>query len=216
MWVAYPAADAAEQAAMMACIINEYSAEVRYMDDEVGRLWTQFETDGLLDDTLVVFFSDHGEQFDEHGRFQHTWSLYREENAAVAAFWAKNIQPMTWSGPTIHQDLAPTILDALEVPLGSHTGVIVGTAPADRALVTFNAMLDWGGTLMAAEKDGQKLIYWWNGGKKYFDLSIDPTEVTDLYDPADPSVLALWTVLDAKIDEARAFWPDLVPTDAEP
>jgi hypothetical protein len=165
---------------------------------------------------MVVFFSDHGEQFDEHGRFQHTWSLYREENAAVAAFWAKNIQPMAWTRPTIHQDLTPTILDALKVAPGDHTGLVVGTAPDDRALVTFNAMQDWGGTMIAVEKDDQKLMYWWAGGKRYFDLSIDPSEATDLYDPTDPAVLALWDVLDAKIGEARTFWPDLVPADADP
>jgi arylsulfatase A-like enzyme len=216
MWAEYPDASPAVQEQMMACIVNEYSAEIRFLDDQVGRLWDEFDKRRLLDDTLVVFYADHGEQFNEHGRFQHTWSLYSEENASVAAFWAVGIAPKLWSEPTIHQDLAPTILDALGVPGGQFSGVVAGRASPDRPLITFNSMNGWGGTVMAVVQNDKKLMYWWAGGKRYYDLSLDSAEQVDVYDAADPTVLALWDVMRPAIDKATESWPELVPVDPVP
>jgi hypothetical protein len=49
-----------------------YDASVRQMDGAVERLFAGLERLGLADDTTVVFTSDHGEEFLEHGRFVHT------------------------------------------------------------------------------------------------------------------------------------------------
>jgi arylsulfatase A-like enzyme len=50
---------------------------VRYTDDELGRLFEGLERSGLLDKSVVVVLSDHGEEFHEHGRWQHE-QLYEE------------------------------------------------------------------------------------------------------------------------------------------
>jgi arylsulfatase A-like enzyme len=216
IYVDYPAADDKQQELIRACMENEYAAEIRYVDDELARLWSGFDKRGLLNDTLVVFYSDHGEQFDEHGRFQHLWALYAEENAAIAAFWGRDIQPLQWSEPTIHQDLTPTILGALGVPLRDHTGVTLGHAPADRVLVTFNAVYEWGEISVAAIQNDHKLMYWWTGAKRYFDLSTDPGEQVNLYDAKDPQLLALWDTLAEEIQRTSENWPGLDPVDAQP
>ncbi|MCP4810854.1 MAG: sulfatase-like hydrolase/transferase, partial [Proteobacteria bacterium] len=44
-----------------------YSADVRYLDDQLGILMAGLEKLGVLDDAYVLVFSDHGEQFMEHG-----------------------------------------------------------------------------------------------------------------------------------------------------
>jgi arylsulfatase A-like enzyme len=46
------------------------------MDDQLGRLLTEMESRGALQNTLVIITSDHGEQFGEHGLMMHTNSLY--------------------------------------------------------------------------------------------------------------------------------------------
>jgi arylsulfatase A-like enzyme len=216
IYVDYPAAGDKEQELIRACMENEYAAEVRYVDDELARLWSGFDKRGLLNDALVVFYSDHGEQFDEHGRFQHLWALYVEENAAVAAFWAKNIQSLEWMEPTIHQDLTPTILEALNVPLRDHTGMTLGHAPADRVLVTFNAVYDWGVPSIAAIQNDHKLMYWWSGAKRYFDVATDPAEQANLYDAKDPQLLALWDALGLAVQSTNKNWPGLDPVDPQP
>ncbi len=56
-----------------------YDAEVRYLDDQLGRLFVTLIRRGLDRNTVVVFLSDHGEQFREHGGLLHGYSLYQEE-----------------------------------------------------------------------------------------------------------------------------------------
>jgi arylsulfatase len=55
-----------------------YDAEVRYVDDNIGRLITHLRELGIYDDALVVLTSDHGEEFWEHGNWEHGHSLYNE------------------------------------------------------------------------------------------------------------------------------------------
>jgi arylsulfatase A-like enzyme len=52
-----------------------YAGSVRYLDDWVARLLEQLEGAGLLDGTLVIVTSDHGENLGENGLLAHTASL---------------------------------------------------------------------------------------------------------------------------------------------
>ena len=55
-----------------------YWAEVRYIDHNLGRLLEALQRQGAYDDALLIFTSDHGEEFWEHARFGHGHSLYGE------------------------------------------------------------------------------------------------------------------------------------------
>jgi arylsulfatase A-like enzyme len=52
-----------------------YARSIRYMDDWLGRLLERLDTAGILDDTAVIFTSDHGENFGEGGLMAHAFSL---------------------------------------------------------------------------------------------------------------------------------------------
>lgn len=52
-----------------------YGRAIRLLDDWVGRLLDLLERHGVLDDTIVVVTSDHGENFGEGGRLGHMLSL---------------------------------------------------------------------------------------------------------------------------------------------
>lgn len=54
-----------------------YEGAIRSLDREIGRLVEELEARGLLDNTVVVITSDHGEHFGEHGLFEHGQSLYQ-------------------------------------------------------------------------------------------------------------------------------------------
>jgi arylsulfatase A-like enzyme len=56
--------------------IDAYDGTIAYMDNEIGKLLEQLSQLGILDDSIVVITSDHGEQFGEHGLFSHGNSLY--------------------------------------------------------------------------------------------------------------------------------------------
>lgn len=55
-----------------------YDAEVRWVDESVGRLLDHLAALDLYDRSLIVVLSDHGEEFWDHGGFEHGHSLYDE------------------------------------------------------------------------------------------------------------------------------------------
>lgn len=59
-----------------------YDAEVRYTDDVVGQVLDRLRALDLYDDSLIIFTSDHGEEFWDHGGWEHGHSVYDEVVAA--------------------------------------------------------------------------------------------------------------------------------------
>lgn len=55
-----------------------YEAEVRYVDENVGRLSETLKELNIYDDSLIIFTSDHGEEFWEHNGFEHGHTMYNE------------------------------------------------------------------------------------------------------------------------------------------
>ena len=55
-----------------------YGGEVRYVDESLGEFIAYLKESGLYDDSLIIFTSDHGEEFWEHGGVDHGHTLYDE------------------------------------------------------------------------------------------------------------------------------------------
>jgi arylsulfatase A-like enzyme len=182
-----------------------YEGEVLTLDSRMEENWGKLEDGGWLDDTLVVIWNDHGEQFWEHGQQTHAYNLYGEENDAFIWFWAKNIVPGTYTEPVASIDIVPTILDLFQIPMPSEvTGHPIGTAPADR--VRFQETLARTGGVQSAERDGWKLHYnWFTGSVKLFDRNNDPSEQIDLYTPLHPQVVELWAHLRPQVEEMASL-----------
>jgi arylsulfatase A-like enzyme len=58
---------------------DAYDNCLAYLDERLGALFEELRHRGLLDDTLVVIVSDHGEGLGEHELFDHGESLYSTE-----------------------------------------------------------------------------------------------------------------------------------------
>lgn len=63
---------------LRAKLVAQYDGEIRGWSREFGKLADGLRSRGLLDDTIVVVLSDHGEEFCEHGGWTHGHSLHRE------------------------------------------------------------------------------------------------------------------------------------------
>ena len=63
---------------VVADYVPEYDAAIRRADRYVGKLLDELEARGLRERTVIVFTSDHGEEFREHGSCFHLKTLYRE------------------------------------------------------------------------------------------------------------------------------------------
>ncbi len=90
-----------------------YERAVEYTDQQIGRLLDTLERFELLEDTVVILVSDHGEEFLEHGRWGHFENNLHDEILQVPLV----ISSPDMVGPTVISqqvsliDLMPTILD---------------------------------------------------------------------------------------------------------
>ncbi|HXE57982.1 MAG TPA: sulfatase [Gemmatimonadales bacterium] len=60
-------------------MVDEYDESLLYLDSQLERLFAELDRRGILDRTLVVVTSDHGESWGEHGLLYHGHSLYRNQ-----------------------------------------------------------------------------------------------------------------------------------------
>jgi arylsulfatase A-like enzyme len=56
---------------------RRYHDAIALMDEKVGRFWSAAKDGGLLDDTMLIVVSDHGEAFGDHGLYFHDASVYQ-------------------------------------------------------------------------------------------------------------------------------------------
>lgn len=100
--------------------LDWYDGSIRGADVEMKRLFEKLDELGLSDDTLVVFVSDHGEEFFEHGGGFHEDNVYGElVNVPLILRWPGGIPAGLTVPETVEVlDLAPTLLQLmrLEVP----------------------------------------------------------------------------------------------------
>ena len=194
---------------------RRYEGEVAWLDHVLAGYFADLGERGLLADTLVVVWSDHGEAFWEKGHQSHGWTLHRPENDGVAFFWSPQIVPGAWSGPTHATDLVPTILglQGLQVP-PSVSGVHVGLASPSRP--RFAATVARAGVHQSVRRGNKKLIYEWSGPTRVYDLAVDSREQLGVWDPDDPEHQELWELLSPEVAAllplVEGFAPPAPPT----
>lgn len=120
-----------------------YDGKARWLDKMLfgpDGLLEQMRSQGLMEHTLVVVLSDHGEAFAE-GSYDTGTPVYGHNSntrapnvATIAAFWAEDLAGGEWTGNTGHEDIAPTLLSLLDLPIpeGMTGHVLGGAGPEDR------------------------------------------------------------------------------------
>ncbi|HTE65486.1 MAG TPA: sulfatase, partial [Candidatus Binatia bacterium] len=95
-----------------------YDGAIRGLDAEMARLMERLRAWGLDRKTLVVFTSDHGEEFLEHGRTFHGQSTYGELSNVPLIFWRPGAIRAGTVVPEVVEtiDLMPTLLAMSGLP----------------------------------------------------------------------------------------------------
>ena len=140
-----------------------YDGGIAYMDHELGRLLETLDGRGVLDNTVVVVTSDHGEMFGEHDLGNHGHALYMPLlHVPLVLRYPPRLPAGTRSTATVGlRDLAATLLDLAGI--GATSGIegrsIAATVGAPRDTTA-------GGHLALAETERSKL-FWTSGPARH-------------------------------------------------
>jgi len=109
----------------------EYDACIRGFSREFGKLVDELKRRGILENTIVVFVADHGEEFHEHGGWTHGHSLHQEltrvplivrvPDSLGDAAKASHGRVVAGPNPATLLDVLPTLTDlcAIRYPRGA-------------------------------------------------------------------------------------------------
>ena len=169
-----------------------YEAAIAELDAEIGRLLGELEGRGLLDSTVVIIASDHGEEFQEHGVMGHGNSLYRPSLRVPLLIRLPGAARggTVVTTPVSLRSIPATVVDALGLAEGSPfpgRSLLAAAAERDPILSELNAVsraLAWA---PIAKGDMRSLIYgpyhYIRDGdrtEQLFDVEHDPNETSDL------------------------------------
>ena len=157
-----------------------YYANVSYFDDWLGKLLTTLDETGLIDDTIVIVTSDHGDMLGDRGAW-FKMSFF-ERSARV---------PLVIAGPGIattrvpnvcsHLDLLPTLLEIAGAAAEPDAFVGRSLLPAASGA---DDLIDETFGEYAAEMTSQPIFMIRRGRHKYIHCDTDPPQLYDVV--ADP------------------------------
>lgn len=187
--------------------IHDYVRCVKSLDDEIGRLLDYLESNGLMENTMIVYCSDQGFYMGEHGWFDKRF-MYEESFRTPLIIAAPGLIPAGSVCSELVQniDYAPTYLAAagLSIP-EDMCGVPLqplfedGIAPEGWREHLYYHYWDYPAIHNVRRHDGvmdkrYKLIHFKDGGGgtgktdapidawEFYDLKKDPTEINNVYE----------------------------------
>jgi len=193
--------------------LEQYWGEIANADQELGRIVERLKELKLYDNTIIVWMSDHGEEFGERGGAYHNTTLYEEQTRVPLLMRIPGIGARRISTAVSLADLLPTLLEVLgihdEQPRTARSllPLLLGAGPRD-GLASAELFRSGGDRLAPAARA------LWRGSMKYvlrqdtgteevFDLVQDPGERENLIgrDAArDQELRKLLAAMDARID----------------
>ena len=179
-----------------------YMGVCTHIDYELGRMMEELARMQLLNDTLILFTSDHGDMMGDHHLHRKT---YAYEGSARIPFLIRYPAWMqapsgTFSQVVGLQDVMPTLLEAAGVPVPSSvTGKSVFAAVRGEPWRTFfhgeHSPCYSAEEAMHYLTDGREKYIWFptTGEEQFFDLAKDRQELHNLAkDPAHAGRVAMW------------------------
>ncbi len=171
-----------------------YMANVTMIDEKIGQIMEALESKGYLENSVVIFTSDHGDCMGDHGLMQK-WSMYDVVTRVPAVVWSPGRFEEGRVVDDLCQwfDLGPTILDlagienqrAMEAEsllprLRGEPGA-VGREFVFTELGRDGVMRDAEYVIMARNKEWKIVEYVGEDIGQLFDLRVDPNETNNLW-----------------------------------
>jgi len=196
-------------------LVDQYDVAVHYTMEEVASILKALEDGGLLDNTLVVLTSDHGEELFDHGGFSHGYSLNQEVIRVPLYLRMPRLTGMRTSDRIVSTlDILPTILELTNLPSeGDLDGrSLIEEAPEERNERLLVQRAAWakralGWSLVRGNEHLIDMEHAYDATEaqaELFDLSSDPGEQHDRAQGQPDRLIDMRTALDARLAELDA------------
>ena len=189
-------------------LIDLYDAQIRQLDTELSRLFAALRKHEVLERTLLVVTSDHGEEFMEHGRVEHFIPTYQQVLHVPLMIRGPGIPAgMRVEAPVSSVDIVPTLLKLAGLPLPADLDGL-DLAPLwsggevqpfeERFLygeaaggIQYNFFGDGFFPVFRSVRQGRYKLIYESKGDSYalYDLAADPGEQHDIT-PREPEIAA--------------------------
>lgn len=191
--------------------IDRYDGEIKYTDLHIGRVLDRLAELGLEEDTLVVFFSDHGEEFLDHGGLRHGHALYQELVSVPLIVKAPGAPGGRVAELVRTVDILPTVLDFVPPlqPADTIEGVslysfVAGEGGPPDLPALSEIRLEEDTSFDAVVQGRWKLIVnAMNGEAELYDIVADPRETREVAAEHPEEVARLKSTLKKLIVRAR-------------
>ena len=100
-------------------IINMYDADIEFLDHWFGYFIDELKKMGIYKKSIIIFLSDHGEEFYDHGGWDHGSSLYNEQIRVplFIKFPESQYQNKRITNNVSLKDVFPTLLEFLKIKM---------------------------------------------------------------------------------------------------
>ena len=163
-----------------------YDAEIREADTALGRFFDALKSRNLWSSLVLVVTADHGEEFFDHGGFEHNKTLYDEMLRVPLFVRAPGLRGGMREIQTQAVDLAPTLATIAGVPVPDYlAGADVWKDLHQRGGGAPLAYAERSGQLFAIRTREWKFISDLIAHHELYNLAVDPGEIHDLA-PTNP------------------------------
>jgi arylsulfatase A-like enzyme len=201
-----------------------YYGSVSFIDEEIGRILEALEKCGRLEDTLILYTSDHGDMTGDHHLWRKTYAYEASARIPMLMRWPDGLVPerrgQVAPQPVELRDVLPTFLEAAQAPGGesldgrSLLAVARGKTEGWRPHIDLEHDICYGPeNHWNALTDGhvKYIFHAQHGEEQLFDLDADPGELSDLAgDPQHQQTLRTWRnrVIDHLSERGEPFVKD--------
>lgn len=192
-----------------------YYAQISLVDKYLGKVLKALEDVGQLDNTIICFFSDHGEMLGDNGAFEKNLPNDPSIRIPLIVRYPKRVKP----GSKRHDfadllDLFPTALDAAgvelpkEIPYPGESLLVPAEASIRDRSCVFVENRERHERFLTLRGPRYKLNYWFHGPREeLYDLQTDPAEVHNLlHGELTADQKEVYEEMKAKLTAAEARW----------
>jgi arylsulfatase A-like enzyme len=200
--------------------IRDYLRCIASVDDNVGRVLDFLETEGLAENTVVVYTSDQGFYLGEHGWFDKRFMYEESLRMPLIVRYPREIKPgVNDRDMVLNLDFAETFLDyagvaaPAEMQGRSMRGILRGETPTDWRQSIYYHYFEYPAVHSVKRHYGvrtrrYKLIHFYFDidAWELYDLEKDPRELHNVYE--DPSHFGVARDLKAELERLRRLYGD--------